>query len=159
MKAPTLTVDTLNPINDLCAAAKVLKAAHEANAKNVAIAHPAPNDISILGGLLSSSAQTAVYVAKVNGEVVGVMELERFLFPWNPSVTCLRNGNFAVLPEYRKTNAADILLLKAREYAREQKMILYTGQMTDEQAETKDRWTRIKGGKYIGGNFVWEPLE
>jgi len=140
---------------------KIVTLMHETHAEHDFSPYPPPNEIALHGHLLTCMIPTngTVLAVEAEGKIVGVTTLLYFYFEWNPSVRCLTNRLFTVAKEYRKTNAADLLIKKAREFAAEQNIEhVYIGVMTDEDAELKDRFMRIKGGKYLGGNFSFFPL-
>ena len=154
-KAPTIEVRRMEP-SDICNAVAMGKAVHTEYQSSL---YPPVNEIAFHGSLLQYLAQGVVFLAVTEGKIIGMMALETFYYDWNPSVKYLRNAHFYVLKYFRKSNVSDLLLMKAREYAAETGApFIEIGMKTDEDAEIKDRFLRIKGGRYVGGTFIFDPL-
>lgn len=96
-----------------------------------------------------------VVVADLSGRIVGSIALETFSFPWS-SQPFLRNSWFYVAPKFRAHGTAEQLIKLARDYARGKNMRLYCGIIDTTDAELKDRFHRISGFSYMGGNFIME---
>lgn len=100
-----------------------------------------------------------VVVAKDNdtGEIVGSVGLEVGHFPWAPSIGYLNGLWFYVAPERRKGGVASLLMKAAKDIATSNKMSLRLDSISGIEPELQDRYRKIHGFQYVGGNHVWFP--
>lgn len=92
-----------------------------------------------------------------SGEIVGTVGLEVGNFPWNPSIAYLNGVWFYVAPERRKGGVANMLMKAAKDIATSNKMSLRLDSISGIEPELQDRYRKIHGFQYVGGNHVWFP--
>lgn len=100
-----------------------------------------------------------VIVAKdmATGEIVGSVGMEVGHFPWAPSIAYLNGLWFYVAPERRKGGVASMLMKAAKDVAINNKMSLRLDSISGIEPELQDRYRKIHGFQYVGGNHVWFP--
>ena len=99
-------------------------------------------------------AQKLVFVAVVGNDVVGIIAADWAHWPWNRKSLFLDCKQFFVQPAFRKGAAASKLLTAMKERARELNMPLQLSiTYPDGAEEYKDRFLKMQGFEYTGGNF------
>lgn len=100
-----------------------------------------------------------VVIAKDNetGEIVGSVGVEVGHFPWAPSIAYLNGLWFYVAPERRHGGVANMLMKAAKDIAVSNKLSLRMDSISGIEPELQDRYRKIHGFKYVGGNHVWFP--
>jgi hypothetical protein len=94
-------------------------------------------------------------IAELHETIIGMLGFRCVPFLWNDKVFCLSADIFMVDKDYRKSNAAKGLLEAAKELGDLLKLPVICGVMTGMDVELKDRFTKMCGFKYIGGNFIY----
>lgn len=95
-----------------------------------------------------------VFVAAVDREVVGVIIGAVCHWPWNRDAKFIENIHFWVAAKHRKGGTGVKLLRALKARAQELQMPLSIRvTFSDGAADTKDRFLRMQGFKYIGGTF------
>jgi predicted N-acetyltransferase YhbS len=99
-----------------------------------------------------------VHVAEIEGEVIGCVILNTRSWPWNRQALFLENEHFWVEKRFRKGGTAAKLIDAAKQTATAMKLPLRLCFTSDgHDADLKDRWMRMQGFKYQGGNFFFHP--
>jgi hypothetical protein len=94
-------------------------------------------------------------VAEIDKKIVGMLGFRFTSFPWNDKALCLASDIYMVDSEYRKSKASRSLLEESKRLGETLNMMIVFGIMTGVDAELKDRFTRMGGFKYLGGNFIY----
>lgn len=94
-------------------------------------------------------------IAEMEKKIIGMLGFKCAPFLWNDKVFCLAADIFMVDDEYRKSSAATSLLEEAKKLGDTLKLPVLCGVMTGVTPELKDRFTKMCGFKYIGGNFIY----
>lgn len=121
---------------------------------------PPPDYAHVLGYTLVLARQNRVGVASLpNGQAIGIIAIDIFNWPWNPSAHYCENVHFWVHPDHRKSGAAIQLATWYKEYAQSIGLPARFTVTFDNPAdgEFKERFIRMQGFKKIGGNFIFEP--
>lgn len=90
--------------------------------------------------------------AFIDGRLVGVLFILECTWFWNGDASFLRNENFFVLPEYRKTRAASKLIKSAKQLAKGAGKPLFLMLNFGGDKRTDDFIER-QGFRRLGGNF------
>lgn len=135
---------------DLDAIAETLMQAHA----EASYALPEPELPYALKYILDLMAQGLVWVADVEGKVSGVLMIDAVTWPWNSKIKHAENVHFWVEPAHRSGGVAQKLLARAEKKCRAAN-IVFMPRLTygSSEAESIDRFMRINGFEYIGGNF------
>jgi GNAT superfamily N-acetyltransferase len=121
--------------------------------------YPPPVENPTLAWGLGIIMKGGVVIAKdmETGEIVGSVGVEVGHFPWAPSIAYLNGLWFYVAPERRKGGVANMLMKAAKDIAILNKMSLRLDSISGIEPELQDRYRKIHGFKYVGGNHVWFP--
>lgn len=125
---------------------------------NADIPLPAPERPYVLQYGMDLISRGLVYVAEVETTIVGCIMLDTPHWPWNRKAWYLENAHFWIEPTFRKGGTAAKLIDAAKSTAVEMKLPLRLCFTSDgRDADLKDRWMRMQGFKYQGGNFFFHP--
>lgn len=96
-----------------------------------------------------------VWVAAKSDDVVGVIMLDEFTWPWSRQFKFYENVHFWVEPKHRKGGAGSKLLDAAKRHAQLNKMP-FRPRLTygSSDATLIDRWMKAQGFTYVGGNYA-----
>ena len=98
-----------------------------------------------------------VWVAVTDKQVVGVAIVNKLHWQWNRGAFFLENSHFWVLPKHRKGGTAIRLLQCMKDRAKELGLPLSVRiTHSDGAADTKDRFLKMQGLKYLGGTFWFQ---
>ena len=107
--------------------------------------------------LMEMMKRGAVFVARVNGDIVGFISAIPHQ-PWyKESPTHLQNQDFFVHADYRKGGTARGLVKKLTDEADRLGVPLVMTLDTGRDAEIKDRFVQRLGFVYMGGNLLYLP--
>jgi len=95
----------------------------------------------------------AAFVLEQDGKVIGSIGLNR-TSPWYSDADYLTDGWLYVLPEYRKTGMAGMLLKAAKDYAENNNLPLIIGVFSKEEPITKTSIMNKLGLTTVGGLFA-----
>ncbi len=101
-------------------------------------------------------ARHHVVVATIDNKVVGCLGLRLGFIPWNNEVPALFNDFLMTDIDIREFGVADLLIRAAKDHADEAQLTLILGHFTGTNADLKDRYFKLKGFKYGGGNFFYK---
>lgn len=116
---------------------------------------PPPEYPYALQQIFEQMGRGMVWVASKGDEIVGVLILNTYTWPWNRQYQFLENEHLWVEPKHRRGGVASRLFDHAAVFAKLKGMPFYP-RLTygSSDAEPIDRWMRLKGFKYVGGNFA-----
>jgi GNAT superfamily N-acetyltransferase len=125
---------------------------------NADIPLPEPERPYVVQYGLDLIARRLVHVAEVETVIVGCIMLDTHHWPWNRKSWYLENQHFWIEPKFRKGGVAAKLIAAAKATADDMKMPLRLCFTSDgRDADLKDRFMRMQGFKYQGGNFFFHP--
>lgn len=97
-----------------------------------------------------------VFIALIDNKIVGCIGLRLGFMPWNNEVPALFNDFLMTDINMREFGVADLLISTAKKHADEAQLLLMMGHFTGTDADLKDRYLRLKGFQYGGGNFFYK---
>jgi hypothetical protein len=121
------------------------------------LAYPAAEEAPTIAWGLNVILRQGVIVAEEGGQIIGSVGMEVDSFPWAPLSKHLNALWFYVRPDRRVTDASDKLLRAAQAAAITNNMMLRMDNVWGMRPEAQDRYRRIKGFTYVGGNHVFFP--
>ena len=86
--------------------------------------------------------------------MIGSIALVPAQFQWNRKFFRATTQWFFVQPKFRKGGTAGGLLKVAKEWASKHNFVIALGTMMGRDTERLDRFLRLSGFRYAGGNFV-----
>lgn len=104
-------------------------------------------------------AQHIVLCAHDTHNIVGVIGMKVGNMPWNDEVQILSNEFLIVKKEHRNLGVTDKLIKSVKDLADKGKLLILMSHITGTASELKDRYLRIKGFSYGGGNFIYKGVE
>jgi GNAT superfamily N-acetyltransferase len=116
---------------------------------------PPPEYPYALQQIFEQMGRGMVWVAAKGEEIVGVLILNTYTWPWNRQHVYLENEHLWVEPKHRRGGVASKLIDFAVAFAK-LKGMPFQPRITYGSSNTAliDRWMRSKGFEYVGGNFA-----
>lgn len=99
--------------------------------------------------------QGSCYAVLDGDRIVGIVGLD-VATPWYSDERHVGDYFLFIHPDYRSTDAGDLLIEAGDAWAAERGMKYLSGPVTPDRPEVKMRWYRSRGFKLIGGLFLKE---
>lgn len=130
--------------------AAAIEAIRETPVKNIEFERP-----YVYQWIMELIRQGTVIVADKNGQVVGVIALDRLTWPWNREHEFLTNPVLYVHPDHRYGGVALALVKHAKGIASAAGVDLVLDVSWGDDELKKQRFLEIHGGVRIGGKFLF----
>lgn len=128
----------------------------EAGIKENVVNYPDFDPTVALGWASAVIAQGAVFVADLDGRIVGSLGLELNSYPWSRAQH-LQTAWFYVIPNFRQHGTAENLMRAAEAFVDKHGVRLHIELAGGVDADLKDRWMTKRGYQYAGGCFTRAP--
>ncbi len=119
--------------------------------------YPAPVMEPTLAWGLGLILKGGVTLAIEDNKIIGSVGLEIGHFPWAPTMAYLNGVWFYVTPERRAGGTANQLMRAAKETGMKMNLPVRLDSIWGVEPELQDRYRKIHGFQYVGGNHVWFP--